>query len=141
MTTFAQRLFPLACLTLCAMLPAHAAGFTEAGSNQAWTVSGNASLASQYVSRGFRQTWGKPALQAGVDFVHRSGWSLGSWVSNVSERYVENGKLEWDLYGGYSGSAGDLGYSLVALYYAYPGGHRRDGHPFRLRRTVGRPEL
>jgi len=121
MTTFAQRRFPLACLTLCAMLPAHAAGFTEAGSNQAWTVSGNASLASQYVSRGFRQTWGKPALQAGVDFVHRSGWSLGSWVSNVSERYVENGKLEWDLYGGYSGSLAQVGYSLTALYYRYPG--------------------
>ena len=122
MTTLTRRLLPFACLALCALPRAHADQSTSGiGAAGAWSVSGNAGIVSQYVSRGFRQTWGKPALQLGVDVAHASGWSAGSWVSNVDERYVENGRLEWDLYGGYSGSLGPLGYSLTALYYKYPG--------------------
>ncbi|HEY0065381.1 MAG TPA: TorF family putative porin [Telluria sp.] len=81
----------------------------------------NATLASQYISRGFRQGWGKPALQAGADYAHPSGWSAGTWMSSVSNRYIENGSLEVDLYGGYSGSAGAFGYSMLVYYYVYPG--------------------
>ncbi len=29
--------------------------------------SANVTFASQYISRGFQQTWGKPALQGGLD--------------------------------------------------------------------------
>jgi uncharacterized protein (TIGR02001 family) len=122
MTLSIQRLLPLACLILCALPPAHADDAIAADNlDSAWSATGNASLASQYISRGFRQTWGKPAVQGGIDITHRSGWSAGSWVSNVSDRYIEHGKLEWDLYGGYNGNVRDIGYSLVALYYKYPG--------------------
>lgn len=85
------------------------------------SVSANASLVSQYISRGFRQTWGKPALQAGVDYAHPGGWSLGTWASTVSDRYIQDANIEWDLYGGYSSTVGDLGYSVLAYYYKYPG--------------------
>ena len=123
---FTRRLAPLAGLALCVLPCAHAddastSSTTSITSTSAWTLTGNASIASQYVSRGFRQTWGKPAAQAGIDIAHSSGWSAGSWVSTVSKRYIENGKLEWDLYGGYSGNLGALGYNLSALYYRYPG--------------------
>ena len=37
----------------------------------------NVTIASQYVSRGFRQTWGKPAIQGGVDYAHPSGLFAG----------------------------------------------------------------
>lgn len=87
----------------------------------AWPVTANVTLASQYVSRGFRQTWGEPALQGGFDYVHPSGFLAGVWLSNVSNRYIENGSIEWDLYGGYSGAAGDVGYSGIVFYYKYPG--------------------
>ena len=87
----------------------------------AWPVTANVTLASQYVSRGLRQTWGEPALQGGFDYVHSSGISAGMWLSNVSNRYIENGTIEWDLYGGYTGAAGDLGYSGIVYYYKYPG--------------------
>ncbi len=87
----------------------------------AWPVTANVTLASQYVSRGFRQTWGKPALQGGFDYAHPSGFSAGTWLSNVSNRYIENGTIEWDLYGGYTGAAGDVGYSGIVYYYKYPG--------------------
>lgn len=89
--------------------------------SSAWPVTANVTLASQYVSRGFRQTWGKPALQGGFDYAHPSGFSAGTWLSNVSNRYIENGTLEWDLYGGYTGTAGDFGYSGIVYYYKYPG--------------------
>ena len=116
MTFVTRRCLPLLCLALCALPAAHAD--ETAG---ALTLTGNAGIASQYVSRGFRQTWGKPAVQFGVDLKHASGWSAGSWISNVSERYIENGKLEWELLGGYSGSLDAVGFNLMAIYYKYPG--------------------
>lgn len=86
------------------------------------TLISNVTLVSQYVSRGFRQTWGKPALQGGIDYVHPpSGMSAGIWMSTVSNKFIEDATLEVDLYGGYSGSAGALGYSAVLYYYGYPG--------------------
>lgn len=85
------------------------------------TLSANVTAASQYISRGVRQTWGHPALQGGVDYVHASGWSAGTWVSTVSDKLVEGAKVEWDLYGGYTGSAGPVGYSALLYYYRYPG--------------------
>jgi uncharacterized protein (TIGR02001 family) len=84
-------------------------------------LSANLTLATQYVSRGIRQSWGRPAVQGGVDYAHPSGWSAGFWASTVDERFVENGSLELDLYGGYAGTAGELGYNATAIYYKYPG--------------------
>jgi uncharacterized protein (TIGR02001 family) len=81
----------------------------------------NATITSQYVSRGFRQTWGKPALQAGADYADPSGFAVGTWVSSVSNRLVENASIEVDVYGGYFGTAGALGYSAQLYYYVYPG--------------------
>lgn len=82
--------------------------------------SANLTLTSQYVSRGFRQTWGDPALQGGVDYAHPSGLFVGTWISNVSNKFIEGGKVEWDLYGGYTGSVGDLSYTGQIYYYYYP---------------------
>lgn len=106
----------------CAALAAPAAhAQTAPAGDAAATVSANATLASQYISRGFRQTWGKPALQAGLDYAHPGGWSLGTWASTVSDRYIQDATVEWDIYGGYSGTVGELGYSVLAYYYKYPG--------------------
>lgn len=125
MKTTVRRRVPLACIVLFALPRAHAgespASPAPPTPASTWSASASAAVASQYVSRGFRQTWGKPALQAGVEVVHPDGWSAGTWVSNVSGRYIENGKLEWDVYGGYGGTAGPLGYSLTATVYRYPG--------------------
>jgi uncharacterized protein (TIGR02001 family) len=84
-------------------------------------VTANFTLATQYISRGFEQTWGRPALQGGFDYADPSGFAIGTWMSNVSSKMIEGGTLEWDLYAGYYGSAGELGYSAVVLYYLYPG--------------------
>ena len=46
-------------------------------------VTGNAAVVSDYNWRGITQTSQDPALQAGIDYAHDSGFYLGAWGSNV----------------------------------------------------------
>ena len=120
-----RRLAPLTFLLLAAAPLAHAGDAdapltaeTPAADNP---LSATVSVSSQYISRGIRQTWGGPAAMASVDWAHPSGWSAGTSVINVSDKFIESGTVEWDLYGGYSGSAGSLGWSAMVYWYKYPG--------------------
>ena len=61
------------------------------------SLSANVFLVSDYLFRGITQTWGKPAIQGGFDFVHDSGIYLGTWGSNVSSNEFPGGSIEWDL--------------------------------------------
>jgi uncharacterized protein (TIGR02001 family) len=89
------------------------------------TVTANVGLYSQYIYRGMTQTKEKPAIQGGFDYSHASGFYLGTWGSNISwleDAGVATGaSLELDIYGGYKGTAGDLGYDVGLLQYWYPG--------------------
>ena len=85
-------------------------------------VAGQVMLASEYRFRGIDQTFGQPALQAGIDYAHPSGLYLSNWNSNVhpSAGYP-NANLEMDLYGGWKRAFGDFGVDVGAIYYFYPG--------------------
>ena len=48
-----------------------------------FTLSYNVGVVSDYRFRGIAQTSTDPALQAGVDFAHKSGFYLGAWGSNI----------------------------------------------------------
>jgi uncharacterized protein (TIGR02001 family) len=88
---------------------------------------GNMNFASEYLYRGIAQTRGNPALQGGFDYAHPSGFYIGTWGSNiswVSDTGIGNASLEWDVYGGYKGTAGPLGYDVGLLTYNYPGNHK-----------------
>lgn len=88
------------------------------------SLSGNISLTSDYVFRGVSQTQNGPAIQGGIDYAHASGFYAGTWASNVdwvSLGYKNNSSMEIDLYGGYKGSLGDVGYDVGAIAYYYPG--------------------
>ncbi|HEX8406104.1 MAG TPA: TorF family putative porin [Duganella sp.] len=125
LTTTALALIVL-CGPACAQNAAVAAESAPAEApTSASPFSANVTLASQYISRGFRQTWGKPALQGGFDYTGPSGFSAGTWLSNVSNRYIEDGCVEWDVYGAYNGSAGDIGYTAALYTYIYPGAEYR----------------
>lgn len=86
------------------------------------TITGNLTLVTDYRFRGISQSWGRPAVQGGLDYTHASGWYLGNWNSSVSSNSYNNGaSLEVDLYGGYrfepvSGTLVDVG----VLGYLYP---------------------
>jgi len=120
-----QRLIPLALALLSTFAAdAHAGG--SLGGPVGGPLSGEpafsatATLASQYVWRGIRRSDGRPAAQLGVNAANPDGWSAGAWLSSLGNRNAD-GWLEWDVYGGYSGKRGDLGYKLMAYYYGYPG--------------------
>ncbi|MFM9433170.1 uncharacterized protein (TIGR02001 family) [Janthinobacterium sp. CG_23.3] len=129
MNYFSSQCWVPFCFSLCAVAAqaqtVDADGKSAPAAAPAPSFTANVTVASQYVSRGFRQTWGKPALQGGLDYAHPSGWSLGTWLSTVSNRFAENATLEWDVYGGYAGTLGDVGYSGMLYYYNYPGAEYR----------------
>ncbi|MBW7923394.1 MAG: hypothetical protein H3C59_01480 [Burkholderiaceae bacterium] len=106
---------------------AQAAQATTDASPPAHSLHANVSLASQYRYRGLAQTDGDPALQGGFDYSHASGLYLGTWGSNVSWLADSNGdvsnSVELDVYGGYRGAWGDVGYDVGVLRYLYPGSY------------------
>jgi uncharacterized protein (TIGR02001 family) len=91
-----------------------------------YTLSYNAGLVSDYRFRGISQVSLDPALQLGVDFVHKNGFYLGAFGSNV--KWVKDfngaskGSYELDLYGGYKGNiTKDIGFDVGLITYIYPG--------------------
>jgi len=71
----AVRSIPVMGLVIAAALCAPAQGQAEALETVASPWSANVTAASQYISRGFRQGWGKPALQGGVDYAGPGGFA------------------------------------------------------------------
>jgi hypothetical protein len=65
----------LAATSLASMGPAFAA--------DPWTVNANIGAVSNYIWRGASQTSDGPAIQGGIDVGHESGFSFGTWASNI----------------------------------------------------------
>lgn len=98
----------------------------QMASEPASTLSFNVGVLSDYRYRAIAQSSFKPAVQAGVDFAHKSGVYVGAWASNVSwiKDYVgaTDGTTEIDLYGGYKGEiTKDVLFDIGAITYQYPG--------------------
>jgi uncharacterized protein (TIGR02001 family) len=111
----------LACGTLCTICTAQAQAQdnTAPAENPPWTLTGNATLVSQYLFRGITLTQGNPAIQASMEAAHASGFYAGIWGSGVSHAAYNNGSgSEIDLYGGWRKDLGN-GYGLDAGLYAY----------------------
>ena len=88
-----------------------------------YSLSFNVGATTDYRYRGISQTRLKPAIQAGVDFSHKSGFYLGAWGSSIKWIKDAGGgaDAEIDLYGGYKFSAGPVGMDVGVLTYNYPG--------------------
>ena len=101
---------------------------TEIAPASPHSLSGNVTLASEYLYRGIAQTNGKPALQGGFDYAHDSGLYAGVWASSISwlgdAAAGVSAPLEMDVYAGLKGSAGDLAYDVGVLTYNYPGSYQ-----------------
>ncbi|MDX3905825.1 MAG: TorF family putative porin [Pigmentiphaga sp.] len=91
-----------------------------------YTLTANATLASEYRYRGLMQTNRRPAIQGGVDFTHASGFYLGNWNSSISWLGDGNAEvsapLEMDFYGGFRHAWGNgVNLDVGVLRYEYPG--------------------
>jgi uncharacterized protein (TIGR02001 family) len=87
-----------------------------------YELSFNLGAVTDYRYRGISQTRRKPTLQAGVDFAHSSGFYVGAWGSGIKWIKDAGGdaSVEIDVYGGYKGTIGDIGYDVGVLTYQYP---------------------
>src|SRR5690606_10460802 len=92
----------------------------------AFDLTANVTVASQYRYRGIIQTNNKPALQGGFDITHSSGFYLGNWNSTIS--WLDDtdpdvsAPLEMDFYGGFRGNiTPDVTFDVGVLQYYYPG--------------------
>ena len=82
-----------------------------------WTFPGSVSLVSDYLWHGQTQTWGRPAIQVGIEADHVSGFYAGFWGSNVSSHWLPNANLETDWSVGFRNTfATDFRYDIGGNY-------------------------
>ncbi len=80
-------------------------------------IEGNFGVTSNYIWRGVTQSNDGPSVSGGLDFASTSGFYAGTWVGTID--WGMGGATETDFYAGYSGEAGDFGYDVGYIYYAY----------------------
>ncbi|HEX6592801.1 MAG TPA: TorF family putative porin [Moraxellaceae bacterium] len=83
----------------------------------AFSTTGSVALTSNYQYRGIGQTSGTAAVQGAITLSHSSGLYASVWSSSVS--FAQGTEMDPSI--GYSGKAGDVGYDVGFLQYAYPG--------------------
>jgi len=119
-----MTLFCAAALSFASLaMPAKAADAPQS------TLTGSATVVNDYLFRGLSQTNRDPAVQAGIEYDHSSGWYVGAWGSNISwlsdastSAAPISSSLEVDVYAGHRGSlGGDWTYDAGLYEYYYPG--------------------
>lgn len=106
------------------------------------TFTANVALVSNYVFRGLTQTFGKPAIQGGMDYAHSSGFYAGLWGSSISNQQYAGGNTEIDYYFGYNGSlGGDWGWTAGFYGYYYPGANYKNTVPAGADQTYNTEEV
>lgn len=88
------------------------------------TVSGSATIATDYRFRGVSQSDREMAVQGGITVAHESRFYVGIWASNLSGWGTFGGaNMELDLIGGYKAKLADNATLDAGLtWYMYPGG-------------------
>jgi uncharacterized protein (TIGR02001 family) len=100
---------------------AQATGQEEA--TPAITISGAATIASDYRFRGVSQSDEGFAVQGGFTVSHESGLYAGAWGSNLAGWGTFGGaNMELDLYAGYKLPVGEGTLDLGVTWYMYPSG-------------------
>lgn len=87
------------------------------------TVSGSATLTSDYRFRGVSQTDRDMAVQGSLTIAHESGFYVGAWGSNLAGWGTFGGaNMELDLIGGVQVPVGEGVLDTGLVWYMYPGG-------------------
>lgn len=89
----------------------------------ALTVSGSATLTSDYRFRGVSQTDEGMAIQGGFTLSHESGAYLGTWGSNLAGWGTFGGaNMELDIFAGYAFPVGGGTMDIGGTWFMYPSG-------------------
>jgi uncharacterized protein (TIGR02001 family) len=93
------------------------------------SFTGKVALYSEYEYRGISQTSEKPAGQLNLDYAHKSGLYVGTFLSNIKwlkdtadvNGFSTSANLEWDIYAGYKFEVvKDVTLDVGYLRYEYP---------------------
>lgn len=86
-----------------------------------FTITGGATLTSDYRFRGLSQTDKHFAIQGTLGVSHSSGFYIGTWGSSIDDYVAGGSDQEIDLYGGYKKTVEGTTIDGGLLYYYYPG--------------------
>ncbi|MBI1402672.1 MAG: hypothetical protein GC147_05610 [Porphyrobacter sp.] len=87
------------------------------------TVSGSATLTSDYRFRGVSQSDEGLAVQGGITISHESGFYVGTWGSNLAGWGTFGGtNMELDLIAGFAFPVGEGTLDTGVVWYMYPSG-------------------
>lgn len=86
-----------------------------------FTVTGGATVVTDYRFRGISQTDKRVALQGTISVSHASGLYATVWGSSIDEYVAAAGDAELDLILGYKKTFGATTFDVGVLYYYYPG--------------------
>jgi uncharacterized protein (TIGR02001 family) len=117
-----SKLFFASAFALTAAAPVLADDATAPPSSP-FTITGGATLISDYRFRGISQTNRRFAVQGTIGVSHESGLYASVWGSSIDD-YVANGSdQEIDLVAGYKKTISGTTIDGGMLYYYYPGSH------------------
>lgn len=106
-----------------AIEPIDLATATGQDEESAITISGSATLTSDYRFRGVSQSDEGMAVQGGFTISHSSGFYVGTWGSNLAGWGTFGGaNMELDIYAGYKLPVGEGTLDLGGTWYMYPSG-------------------
>jgi uncharacterized protein (TIGR02001 family) len=91
-----------------------------------FTITGGATVVSDYRFRGLSQTNTHFAIQGTIGVSHESGFYVGTWGSSIDDYIAFDGlgnssDQEIDIYGGYKKTINGTTIDGGLLYYYYPG--------------------
>jgi len=86
-----------------------------------FTITGGATLTSDYRFRGISQTDKRFAVQGTLGISHSSGLYVGVWGSSIDDYVSYGSDQEIDLYAGYKKTFDGTTVDGGVLYYYYPG--------------------
>lgn len=93
-------------------------GAASAQAAEPVTTAGGVAFTSDYLFRGVSQSSNNAAVQGTMTVSHESGVYFTAWGSSIASGA---GGLELDTLLGFAGKAGDVGYDVGVMRYAYPG--------------------
>ena len=85
------------------------------------TLTGSATVVSDYRFRGISQSYKQFAIQGGITATHSSGLYASVWGSSIDDYIAAGADTELDLILGYSTTVGAVTVDGGVLYYYYPG--------------------
>ena len=106
-------------------------GFAIVDTTIAGSLDWNVSVSNEYIWRGVSQSLSSGARSGGLDYTTDSGFSIGTWVSNVD--FGDGTSYELDGYFGYRSGPVSVGY----IYYAFPNGDDLDFSEIKIISELG----